>query len=97
MAKAKRKSPTSIRLSPDSEAWIQQLQTHTGWSVSRVLEHCVAVARKVQNDDAAGTRLLKNLLKTAAESFAMCKKADDITATAKSSVRKAAAAVKEAK
>jgi hypothetical protein len=95
MAKVKRIAPTSIRLKPDSEKWVADIQRATGWSLSRVLDHCVRVAIRVQLQDTAGIRMYRNMLKVSAEQYALITAAERKAAAARGEIRKATAAVKE--
>lgn len=44
MAKSKRVVPTSIRLTDEAKVMIEIMQKRSGWSVSRILSHCVLCA-----------------------------------------------------
>lgn len=97
MAKVKRSAPTSIRLSPDSTAYVETLQKATGWSASKVFEHMVLMWKEVEAGGGYGVKLLRHLFTTACNSKAEITKAEAIASAARSNVRKAAAAVKGAK
>jgi hypothetical protein len=97
MANANRIVPTSIRLKSDSTAFIEEWQTATGWSVSRLLDLCVRLTHRVLTDDKAGMRLYREMLQVAAEEHAVITHAETVVTQAKSRIRKAVAAASEAK
>lgn len=97
MAKSKANSPTSIRLSPNSTKFVEQIQKATGWSVSKVLEHMVLLCMHVQTENAAAVKLIRAHIRQATESRQKMMQADAIAAQARAAVRRTAAAVKGAK
>lgn len=97
MAKVKRTPPTSIRLSPDSLTHIESLQRATGWSASKVMDHLVLLGKATQTENQMGVKLMRNLMRIAADSHAKIVDADKKATAARSAVRQAAAAVKGAK
>jgi hypothetical protein len=97
MAKLKRKPPASIRLSPEAEGFVVDLQKATGWSLSKVVEHMVMLGMRVQREDQNGVKLIRAHIRTSMESHTQIVKAEAIASAARSEIRKTAAAVKGSK
>jgi hypothetical protein len=94
MAKAKTTAPTSIRLTPESDRYVQLLVSNTGWSVSKVIEFLLTIGSRAQCSDTAGVSACRVHLLAAMEAKKQFAKAEAIASHARAKVRKTAAAVK---